>query len=292
MPTPIVATRPVMARPPLGGVDSPRPRGPRGPIVSRPRRPAVDSPLDALPPRMVPSTDRPYPEPPESAPVPRGPDLADDDDDLAARRRPVLSRPAVASPGAGNSIMADQGSGAGPARRGSGGRCRFTNSASPARCRGRPSRSTSWPTRPRPSSSPRRTRNYLAGGARWQRTRCGPTATPSRRWRIVPRFLRDVDRRDLSVEVLGHRLPAPVLLAPIGVQSILHKHAELAVARAALDLGWPMVLSTVSSETMEDVAKELGDSPRWFQLYWPRSDDLTASFVARAEAAGYSATWS
>ncbi len=129
---------------------------------------------------------------------------------------------------------------------------------------------------------------YLAGGAGGEDT-MRANRDAFRRWRIVPRFLRDVDRRDLSVEVLGHRLPAPVLLAPIGVQSILHKHAELAVARAAKALGWPMVLSTVSSETMEDVAKELGDSPRWFQLYWPRSDELTASFVGRAEAAGYSA---
>ena len=130
--------------------------------------------------------------------------------------------------------------------------------------------------------------DYLAGGAGSEDT-MRANREAFRHWRIVPRFLRDVDRRDLSVEILGHRLPAPVLLAPIGVQSILHKHAELAVARAASSLGFPMVLSTVSSETMEDVAKELEDSPRWFQLYWPRDDDLTASFLRRAEASGYSA---
>jgi isopentenyl diphosphate isomerase/L-lactate dehydrogenase-like FMN-dependent dehydrogenase len=129
---------------------------------------------------------------------------------------------------------------------------------------------------------------YLAGGAGGEDT-MRANRDAFRRWRIVPRFLRDVDRRDLSVEVLGHRLPAPVLLAPIGVQSILHKRGELAVARAAKALGWPMILSTVSSTTMEDVAQELGDTPRWFQLYWPRSDELAASFVHRAEAAGYSA---
>jgi lactate 2-monooxygenase len=130
--------------------------------------------------------------------------------------------------------------------------------------------------------------DYLAGGAGAEDT-MRANREAFRRWRIVPRYLRDTDHRDLSVEILGHRLPAPVLLAPIGVQSIFHKHAELAVARAASSLGWPMVLSTVSSETMEDVAQELGDCPRWFQLYWPRRDDLTASFLGRAEAAGYSA---
>jgi lactate 2-monooxygenase len=50
-----------------------------------------------------------------------------------------------------------------------------------------------------------------------------------------------------------------------------------------------MVLSTAASNTIEDVAAELGDSPRWFQLYWPTNDDMCASFVKRAEAAGYGA---
>jgi isopentenyl diphosphate isomerase/L-lactate dehydrogenase-like FMN-dependent dehydrogenase len=110
-----------------------------------------------------------------------------------------------------------------------------------------------------------------------------------RRWRIVPRFLRNVVQRDLSVTLLGQRLPAPVLLAPIGVQSILHPEGELAVARAARSLGIPMVLSTVSSVPMETIAQAMGDVPHWFQLYWPQNNDLAASFLARAERAGYSA---
>src|SRR5262249_4397702 len=54
-------------------------------------------------------------------------------------------------------------------------------------------------------------------------------------------------------------------------------------------LGVPLILSTVSSKTMEEVAAEMGDAPRWFQLYWPRSDELATSFVQRAERAGYGA---
>src|SRR5262249_42274157 len=110
-----------------------------------------------------------------------------------------------------------------------------------------------------------------------------------RRWRIVPRMLRDVERRDLAVEVLGQRLPAPFLLAPVGVQSILHPDAELAVARAARALGIPLLQSTLASRTMEDVAAAMGDTPRWFQLYWPRNEAITASFLRRAEDAGYRA---
>jgi isopentenyl diphosphate isomerase/L-lactate dehydrogenase-like FMN-dependent dehydrogenase len=79
------------------------------------------------------------------------------------------------------------------------------------------------------------------------------------------------------------------MLAPIGVLSILHKEAEIAVARAARPLGIPLILSSVSSRTMEEVADEMGDVTRWFQLYWPRSDELAASFLRRAEKAGYKA---
>jgi isopentenyl diphosphate isomerase/L-lactate dehydrogenase-like FMN-dependent dehydrogenase len=129
---------------------------------------------------------------------------------------------------------------------------------------------------------------YVAGAAG-----CEDTARANRvafrRWRIVPRFLRDVSARDLSVQLLGHRLPGPLMLAPIGVQSMLHAEAELAVARAARSLGIPLILSTVSSKPMEAVAAAMGEVPRWFQLYWPRDPDLAVSLVTRAERAGFSA---
>ena len=130
--------------------------------------------------------------------------------------------------------------------------------------------------------------DYLAGGAGSEDT-MRANREAFRRWRIVPRFLRDVSRRDLGVDVLGQRLPAPLMLAPIGVQSIFHKQAELAVARAARAFGVPFILSSVSSTPLEEVAAEMGDVPRWFQLYWPKSDALAASFLQRAERAGYGA---
>jgi isopentenyl diphosphate isomerase/L-lactate dehydrogenase-like FMN-dependent dehydrogenase len=130
--------------------------------------------------------------------------------------------------------------------------------------------------------------DYVAGGAGAEET-MRANREAFRRHRIVPRFLRDVSRRNLGVELLGLRLPVPVLLAPIGVLSIVHQEAELAVARAAGSLRIPMILSTVSSTPMEQVAQAMGDAPRWFQLYWPRSDELAASFLGRAERAGFSA---
>ncbi|WP_242906148.1 lactate 2-monooxygenase [Actinomadura terrae] len=130
---------------------------------------------------------------------------------------------------------------------------------------------------------------YVAGAAGSEATARANRAAFDRR-RIVPRMLRDVAERDLSVDVLGTTMPAPVLLAPVGVQSILHPDGELATARAAAAEGLAMVLSTASSYSMEDVAEAAGDgAPRWYQLYWPKDRDLAVSFLSRASAAGYTA---
>ena len=130
--------------------------------------------------------------------------------------------------------------------------------------------------------------DYVAGAAGSEDT-ARANLEAFRRHRIVPRMLRDVGTRDLSTNVLGTELPAPVMLAPVGVQSIVHRDAELATARAAASTGVPAIVSTAASTTMEDFAKAMGDVPAWFQLYWPNDDELAASFVRRAEAAGYRA---
>jgi lactate 2-monooxygenase len=110
-----------------------------------------------------------------------------------------------------------------------------------------------------------------------------------RRWRIVPRMLRDVSEPRLATAVLGTELPAPVLLAPIGVHTIVHPDGELATTRAAAKVGLPIVASSASAHTLEQVAEVGGEAPRWFQLYWPNDPELAESFVRRAEAAGYGA---
>jgi L-lactate dehydrogenase (cytochrome) len=129
---------------------------------------------------------------------------------------------------------------------------------------------------------------YVAGGAGSELTMAA-NLQAFEHWQIVPRMLRDVSVRDLATTVLGTSLAAPVLLAPVGVQSIVHPDAELAVTRAAAAQGLAAILSTAASNTIEDVAAAAGSSPRWYQLYWPRERELAASFVARAVAAGYEA---
>jgi lactate 2-monooxygenase len=129
---------------------------------------------------------------------------------------------------------------------------------------------------------------YVAGAAG-----SGATARANReafdRVRIVPRMLTGATSRDLSTNILGATMPAPIITAPVGVQSIVHPDGELAVARATAELGIPMILSTVSSFPVEEVGTANGDGPRWFQLYWPNDEQVCVSFLERAKAAGFTA---
>lgn len=133
-------------------------------------------------------------------------------------------------------------------------------------------------------------RAYIEGGAGLERTAASNRAAFDR-FQILPRMLSRRQRvRDLSVKLLGRTLPLPILIAPIGVLELAHATADRAAARAAAMEGIPFVLSSQSSFPMEDVAELVGPvPPRWFQLYWSASDELTRSFVQRAELAGYSA---
>src|SRR3954466_5417258 len=87
---------------------------------------------------------------------------------------------------------------------------------------------------------------YVAGAAGAEDT-LRENLEAFRRWRIVPRMLRDISARDMRVALFGTELHSPVLLAPVGVQQIVHPDGELASARAAASLGVPMVHSTAAS---------------------------------------------
>ncbi|KAK2465283.1 hypothetical protein APHAL10511_002637 [Amanita phalloides] len=109
------------------------------------------------------------------------------------------------------------------------------------------------------------------------------------KYAIIPRMLANNTIRSLDVTLFGVKFPAPILMAPIGVQGICHPDAELASARAAKNTGIPFILSTAASRSIEEVAKENGDGHRWFQLYWPLTDEITFSLLKRAKANGFSA---
>jgi len=129
---------------------------------------------------------------------------------------------------------------------------------------------------------------YIAGGAGTEATMRANLEAFERR-RLRPRMLAGNVKRDISVEVLGTRSPAPFLLAPIGVLSIAHPDGELAVTRAAAATGVPMILSSAASSSIEEVAEAMGDAPRWFQLYWANDREICGSFCRRAADSGYRA---
>lgn len=126
---------------------------------------------------------------------------------------------------------------------------------------------------------------YIAGGAGHEHTMDRNRAAFAD-WRIVPRMLRNVAERDISVELLGRKLASPFLLCPIGVLEMAHAEADLAVAKAAAAEGVPYIFSNQASVPMETCADAMDDAPRWFQLYWSQSDELVMSLVSRAEACG------
>ncbi len=130
--------------------------------------------------------------------------------------------------------------------------------------------------------------SYVAGGAGDERTQ-RVNVTAFDHWGLMPRMFVGANDRDLSVELFGMTLPSPALLAPVGVIALCAQdgQGDLATARAAARTGVPMIASTMSAVPMEQVAAELGDTPGFFQLYTPTDRDLAASFVHRAEAAGF-----
>jgi lactate 2-monooxygenase len=130
--------------------------------------------------------------------------------------------------------------------------------------------------------------DYVAGGAGSEATMAANRAALDHQ-QLVPRHLSGIAGRSLETELLGARLAAPILLAPIGAIGIVHPEGELGVAAAARATGIGFILSTVSSTPMEAVAEAAAGIPHWFQLYWPRDPELCRSLVGRAEAAGYGA---
>jgi isopentenyl diphosphate isomerase/L-lactate dehydrogenase-like FMN-dependent dehydrogenase len=132
--------------------------------------------------------------------------------------------------------------------------------------------------------------SYVAGG-------CGDESTQRAnvdafsRYAIVPRMLVGATERDLSVSLFNMALPTPLFMCPIGVIGLCSQdfHGDVAVAKASAQTGVPMVASTLTQDRLEDVVPHAGETPGLFQLYTPNDKDLAASFLARAERAGYRA---
>jgi len=132
--------------------------------------------------------------------------------------------------------------------------------------------------------------NYVQGGCGDERTQ-DQNAAAFHHWGMVPRMMVGTTSRDLSTDIFGHTYRSPLFMSPIGVTGIcsLDQHGDIAAAKASAMTGVPMTVSTLGNDTLEEVAKHLGDTPGFFQLYTPRDRDLAESLIRRAEAAGYRA---
>jgi 4-hydroxymandelate oxidase len=105
------------------------------------------------------------------------------------------------------------------------------------------------------------------------------------RYALRTRKLVDVSQTDITTEVFGTAWDSPIFLSPVGAQGAFHPDAEIATAKAAKAKKHVQILSTVTSRSVEDVAKALGTAP-WYQLYMPTTWDSTEKMVKRVEAAG------
>lgn len=133
--------------------------------------------------------------------------------------------------------------------------------------------------------------DYYASGA-WDRVTLRENRLAFERFKLRPRVLVDVSQRDLSTTILGQFLQMPILVAPMAFQCLAHQQGEVATASAAANLGVAMVLSTLATKSIEEVAavREQGNnSPQWFQLYIHRDRGLTRALVERAYASGVTA---
>jgi len=110
-----------------------------------------------------------------------------------------------------------------------------------------------------------------------------------RRLKLRPRVLRDIVEVDTGVTVLGTRLETPIMVAPTGRHHLFHAEGERATARGAAAAGALYVMSTSGSTKVEDVAKERGDPPQWFQLYMQPDREATAKLLDRCVKAGFRA---
>ena len=134
---------------------------------------------------------------------------------------------------------------------------------------------------------PRMVYDYYAGGAN-DEILLRESRSAWDRIALRYRVLQDVSHRHLGVTILGHPLEWPVLIAPMAFQQMACADGEVATARAAMQAGSGMILSTLSNQTIEAV-RAASTAPLWFQLYIYRDRHITEALVRRAEQAGCTA---
>ncbi|MEL6989755.1 MAG: alpha-hydroxy-acid oxidizing protein, partial [Bacteroidota bacterium] len=125
------------------------------------------------------------------------------------------------------------------------------------------------------------TKGYISGGGGSEESMQSNVDAFSK-WKMIPRVLKETQKRNMQIELFGNTYESPLLFAPIGALGMVHPQADLEIAKAAATLKVPYIFSSQASVPMETCAQAMGDNPRWFQLYWGIKKELTKSFVDRA----------
>ncbi|HZC34705.1 MAG TPA: alpha-hydroxy acid oxidase [Chthoniobacterales bacterium] len=102
---------------------------------------------------------------------------------------------------------------------------------------------------------------------------------------LLPRVLRPVTHVDPGITLFAKTMPAPILLAPVAYQGLMHPAGELATVRGAGITGTPFVVSANTTVSIEDLAAE-AKVPLWFQLYLQKDRGFNRELIQRVEAAG------
>jgi L-lactate dehydrogenase (cytochrome) len=134
---------------------------------------------------------------------------------------------------------------------------------------------------------PRMFYDYAESGS-WTEQTFRENTTDFDQIRLRQRIAVDMTGRSTACQMIGQDVAMPVALAPVGLTGMQHADGEIKAARAAEKFGVPYTLSTMSINSIEDVA-EATTAPFWFQLYTMRDTDYTSRLIERARAAKCSA---
>ncbi|KAJ5946048.1 hypothetical protein N7454_002887 [Penicillium verhagenii] len=129
--------------------------------------------------------------------------------------------------------------------------------------------------------------NFVSGGA-GEKATMDSNRLAFRQWKMIPRMMPDVKDQDVSVELFGQKYDTPLIVAPLGVQKIFHEDKDTGLAKVCAEEGIPFTMSTAGTSSIEELAEASGEGKRWYQLYWPKDNDVTASLLKRAKSSGFS----
>ncbi|PRY82475.1 lactate oxidase [Alkalibacterium olivapovliticus] len=130
--------------------------------------------------------------------------------------------------------------------------------------------------------------DYIAGGAGDEYT-LDQNITSFNQKRILPRVLADVENPDTRTTLFGSELPSPIIMAPIAAHGLAHESREVGTAKGVSDYGTILSISTYTGSELSETSKVMGDTPKWFQLYMSKDNEVNKAIIDDAKADGATA---